>query len=157
MAAALLDASAMVAAFGAHQSAAARYHVLLRQAADERWSLSTTWPCVVEAAYLLSPPQRYTLLQWVGTGCVAVFPFAQEALQDLVPLMTRYTQEPRTEMDLADASLVAGVVDSLGAKAAVAWFDDADHAFHVRARSGRTDAQTRAAMLDAFEGWMNAL
>ena len=106
MAAALLDASAMVAAFGAHQSAAARYHVLLRQAADERWSLSTTWPCVVEAAYLLSPPQRYTLLQWVGTGCVAVFPFAQEALQDLVPLMTRYTQEPRTEMDLADASLV---------------------------------------------------
>ena len=96
----------MVAAFGAHQSAAARYHVLLRQAADERWSLSTTWPCVVEAAYLLSPPQRYTLLQWVGTGCVAVFPFAQEALQDLVPLMTRYTQEPRTEMDLADASLV---------------------------------------------------
>ena len=106
MAAALLDASAMVAAFGAHQSAAARYHMLLRQAADERWSLSTTWPCVVEAAYLLSPPQRYTLLQWVGTGCVAVFPFTQEALQDLVPLMTRYTQEPRTEMDLADASLV---------------------------------------------------
>ena len=60
----------------------------------------------MEAAYLLSPPQRYTLLQWGGTGCVAVFPFAQEALQDLVPLMTRYTQEPRTEMDLADASLV---------------------------------------------------
>ena len=106
MAAALLDASAMVAAFGAKQSAAARYHALLRQAADERWSLSTTWPCVVEAAYLVSPPQRYTLLQWVGTGCVAVFPFAQEALQDLVPLMQRYTHEPRTEMDLADASLV---------------------------------------------------
>ena len=35
-----------------------------------------------------------------------VFPFAQEALEDMVALMRRYTEAPRTEMDLADASLV---------------------------------------------------
>jgi len=28
-----------------------------------------------------------------------------------------------------------------------------DHAFHVRARSGRTDAQATAAMLDVMTAW----
>ena len=70
------------------------------------WSLSTTWPCVVEASCLLAPPQRYTFLRWVGAGARTVFPLPQEALDDHVALMRRYTQSPRTEMDLADASLV---------------------------------------------------
>ncbi|MBS0449142.1 MAG: PIN domain-containing protein [Proteobacteria bacterium] len=106
MASALVDASAMVAAFGLGQRHAQRYHDLLQLASLERWSLSTTWPCVVEAAYLVAPPQRCTLLSWLGAGAIAVFPFAQEALLDLVPLMERYTEAPRSEMDLADASLV---------------------------------------------------
>ena len=106
MASALIDASAMVAAFGARQANAARYLELFQLAALENWSLSTTWPCVVEASYLVTPPQRYTLLQWVASGAIAVFPFQQEVLAEFVPLMQRYTQTPRTEMDLADASLV---------------------------------------------------
>ena len=106
MAAVLVDAGPMVAAFGARQPRAAHYVDLFRQAAQRHWSLSTTWPCVVEASYLLSPPQRYTLLRWVGAGAVTVFPFPQEALEDFVALMQRFTESPRTEMDLADASLV---------------------------------------------------
>jgi predicted nucleic acid-binding protein len=106
MAAALVDAGPMVAAFGADQPQAARYIALFKHASERDWSLSTTWPCVVEASYLLSPPQRYTFLRWVGAGALAVFPFHQESLDDLVPLMETYTQAPRTEMDLADASLV---------------------------------------------------
>lgn len=106
MASALVDAGPMVAAFGLKQPSAARYHTLFKQAAEQQWSLFTTWPCVVEASYLLAPPQRYTLLRWVGAGALSVFPFAQEALDELVPLMQRYTEAPRTEMDLADASLV---------------------------------------------------
>ena len=106
MASALIDGSAMVATFGARQKNAARYHELFQLAALENWSLSTTWPCVVEASYLVMPPQRYTLLQWVATGAIAVFPFRQEDLAEFVPLMKQYTQTPRTEMDLADASLV---------------------------------------------------
>ena len=106
MTAALVDASAMVAAFGTRQPEAQHYADLLQVAAAERWSLSTTWPCVVEASYLLQPPRRYTFLRWVGAGALAVFPFGQEALDEFVELMDRYTETPRTEMDLADASLV---------------------------------------------------
>jgi len=106
MASALIDASAMVAVFGANEPAAERYQDLLELAALERWPLSTTWPCVVEASYLVPPPNRFALLNWLGRGAVAVFPFDQQALLDFVPLMQRYTERPRTEMDLADASLV---------------------------------------------------
>jgi predicted nucleic acid-binding protein len=106
MASALIDASAMVAAFNDNEPESERYQELLQLAALERWVLSTTWPCVVEASYLLPPPDRFALLTWLGRGGVAVFPFDQQALLDFVPLMQRYTERPRTEMDLADASLV---------------------------------------------------
>ena len=102
----------MVAIFGANQPRAAHYRALLRQAGDELWSLATTWPCVTEASYLLDPPQRYTLLRWVAAAGIAVFPFQQEDLDDMVALMQRYTESPRTEMDLADASLVWLAADS---------------------------------------------
>jgi predicted nucleic acid-binding protein len=106
MASALIDASVMVAVFAQREPQAERYRDLLALAALEHWSLSTTWPCVVEASYLVSPPQRFALLNWIGKGSVMVFPFEQNALLDFVPLMQRYTERPRTEMDLADASLV---------------------------------------------------
>jgi len=106
MASALIDASAMVAVFAPREPQAERYRDLLALAALEHWSLSTTWPCVVEACYLVSPPQRYALLSWIGQGGVMVFPIDQSALLDFVPQMQRYTEQPRTEMDLADASLL---------------------------------------------------
>ena len=105
-AAALVDAAALVAAFGANQKHGARYRDLFKQAASEGWSLSTTWPCVVEAGHLLDMPQRYTLLRWVAAGGVVVFPLPQEAIEEMVYSMVRYTDPPRTEMDLADASLL---------------------------------------------------
>ena len=106
MASALIDASAMVAVFGQGEPHADRYRDLLELAALESWSLSTTWPCVTEASYLVPPPNRFALLSWLGQGAVSVFPFQQESLLDFVPLMQRYTERLRTEMDLADASLV---------------------------------------------------
>lgn len=106
MASALIDASVMVAVFAPREPQAERYRDLLALAALEHWSLSTTWPCVVEACYLVPPPQRFALLNWIGKGGVMVFPFEQSVLLDVVPLMQRYTEKPRTEMDLADASLL---------------------------------------------------
>lgn len=108
----LVDAGAMVALFDRHEPYTAHYHALFQQAAAERWRLSTTWPCVVEASHLLAPARRYMLLRWVGEGGVTVFPFPQEALGDFVDLMKRYTEQPRTEMDLADASLVCLASDT---------------------------------------------
>ena len=59
-----------------------------------------------------------------------------------------------TRDELAELELVTSVVDGLGARATLALFDDADHSFHVRARSGSNDAKTREAMLDATCAWM---
>jgi uncharacterized protein len=58
-----------------------------------------------------------------------------------------------TRDELAELPLVTSLVQELGDRATLAVFDDADHSFHVRASSGRTDAQVREAMLDAVERW----
>ena len=59
-----------------------------------------------------------------------------------------------TRDELATLDLLKPVVERLGERARLELFDDADHAFHVRAKSGRTDAQVLAAMLDATASWM---
>ena len=59
-----------------------------------------------------------------------------------------------TRDDLADLTLLRPVVERLDKRATLQVFEDADHSFHVRARTGRTDAQLRAAMLDAVALWI---
>jgi predicted alpha/beta-hydrolase family hydrolase len=59
-----------------------------------------------------------------------------------------------TRDELASLDLLHPVLDALGAHATLELIDDADHSFHVRARSGRNDAQAREAMLDATVAWM---
>ena len=77
MTAALVDAGPMVALFGTRHPRAAHYIDLFRHAEEQQWSLSTTWPCVVEAGYLLSPPQRFTFLRWVAAGAITVLPLGR--------------------------------------------------------------------------------
>jgi predicted alpha/beta-hydrolase family hydrolase len=62
-----------------------------------------------------------------------------------------------TRDELADVPLLQVLVRQLGERATLKVFDDADHAFHVRARSGHTDAQTMEAMLDAMAAWARAI
>ncbi len=112
MPAALVDAGPLVALFGVNQPLAPHYRELLQQAGDELWTLATTWPCVTEACHLLDVPERYTLLRWIAASGITVFPFSHDDLQDMVALMRRYTESPRREMDLADASLVWLATDS---------------------------------------------
>ena len=59
-----------------------------------------------------------------------------------------------TRDELADVALMRTVVERLGQRAALQLFDDADHSFHVRARSGRTDQQVLDSMLDAIVAWI---
>ena len=59
-----------------------------------------------------------------------------------------------TRDELADPDLVGAVVGRLGPRATLSWVDDADHAFHVRAVSGRNDRQARDTMLDAMVDWL---
>ena len=58
-----------------------------------------------------------------------------------------------TRDELAELALLQGVVKSLGVKAELHLEDDADHAFHVRARSGRTDAQVVQSLATAIATW----
>ena len=55
---------------------------------------------------------------------------------------------------LAHLDQLEPVCAALGPRATLTLFDDADHSFHVAARSGRTDKQVRAAMLDALVAWV---
>lgn len=61
-----------------------------------------------------------------------------------------------TRDELADVALMRTVTERLGEPAALQVFEDADHSFHVRARSGRTDRQVLDSMLDAIDAWITA-
>ena len=54
---------------------------------------------------------------------------------------------------LADLPLMKASVADLGELATLRVIEGADHAFHVLARSGRTDAQAMGEMLAAFMAW----
>jgi len=55
---------------------------------------------------------------------------------------------------LAAMRLLAPVIERLGDMAALAPVLDADHAFHVPVRSGRTDMQALAEALDTLAAWI---
>lgn len=55
---------------------------------------------------------------------------------------------------LAEPALLQPLVARLGKRATLALVPDADHSFHVPARSGRTDAEVMAQMLDVLAGWI---
>lgn len=50
--------------------------------------------------------------------------------------------------------MFAGHPARRSARATLKLFADADHSFHVPARTGRKDADVRAEMLDALVGWI---
>lgn len=57
---------------------------------------------------------------------------------------------------LAQLDLLEGVVAGLGARATLELAAEADHSFHVPARTGRKDADVLAALLDSAATWMAA-
>lgn len=58
--------------------------------------------------------------------------------------------------DLAHLELLEPAIASLGARATLVVLADADHAFHVPARSGRKDDDVLAEALDALARWIDA-
>ena len=56
---------------------------------------------------------------------------------------------------LATLAEVEPLCQALGSRAALRLFQDADHSFHVPARTGRTDVQLRSELLDAAAGWIS--
>jgi hypothetical protein len=114
----LIDAGPLVALFASDDRHHERVDAQVASMAAEGLRLVTTWPCVVEAAYLLDPPHRFELLRWIELGGVQVYPFESHHLADMVGWMRRYTEAGKREMDFADASLYwlaveTGIIDVL--------------------------------------------
>lgn len=57
----------------------------------------------------------------------------------------------------ARVSLLRSLIARLGSRATLELFKDADHAFHVPARTGRTDAQVRTELAASLAAWMKAV
>jgi hypothetical protein len=58
---------------------------------------------------------------------------------------------------LAELDHLRPLCAGLGSRADLRLFPDADHAFHVPARSGQTDTQVRGEILDAIADWTEGL
>jgi predicted alpha/beta-hydrolase family hydrolase len=59
-----------------------------------------------------------------------------------------------TKDTLAELPLLQQTVQNLGDRATLVLAEDADHAFHVPARTGRKDPDVLAALLDGVAAWM---
>jgi predicted alpha/beta-hydrolase family hydrolase len=74
-----------------------------------------------------------------------------EHLRDVkIPML--FLQGTRDE--LAKLELLQPLIDQLGTRATLKLLQDADHSFHVPARTGRKDVEVRAEMLDALATWI---
>jgi uncharacterized protein len=58
-----------------------------------------------------------------------------------------------TRDDLADVELIGGTTKQLGERTSLHLVQGADHSFRVPVRSGRTPAEVRSEMRDAFIAW----
>jgi fermentation-respiration switch protein FrsA (DUF1100 family) len=62
-----------------------------------------------------------------------------------------------TRDEFASLDYLQPLVKRLGSRATLKLFDDADHSFHVPARTGRKDADVLAEMLDALAAWIDGV
>jgi predicted alpha/beta-hydrolase family hydrolase len=62
-----------------------------------------------------------------------------------------------TRDNLAELTLMEPVVASLGPSASLHLVREADHSFHVLARSGRNDREVMKEILDTFSTWIGAI
>jgi predicted nucleic acid-binding protein len=101
----LIDSGPLIALFAVDDHHHARFDALVKELSVGGLRLITTWPCIVEASYLLEIPQRFEMLKWIELGGAVVYPFEPAHLGDIVRWMRRYGERGKREMHLADASL----------------------------------------------------
>jgi uncharacterized protein len=62
-----------------------------------------------------------------------------------------------TRDEFAESQLLVSLIERLGERATLRLIEQADHSFHVPARSGRKDAEARAELLEALAGWTRTI
>jgi uncharacterized protein len=100
----LLDSGPLIALFAVDDKHHEHYDQLVTSLSGGGLRMLTTWPCIVEASYLLDLPHRFEMLHWIELGGAVVYPFEAHHLGDMLEWMRKYSKGKR-EMDLADASL----------------------------------------------------
>jgi uncharacterized protein len=101
----LIDSGPLIALFAVDDRHHPRFDAIVKDLSARGLRLLTTWPCIVEASYLLEIPRRFEMLKWIELGGVTVYPVEPVNLGDIVRWMRRYSEAGKREMDLADASL----------------------------------------------------
>lgn len=101
----IIDAGPLIALFAVDDANYQHYDDLIATLSPQGLRLITTWPCIVEASYILDDTHRFELLHWIEIGGVIVYPFGPEDLGAMTSLMKKYTEPKKREMDFADASL----------------------------------------------------
>ena len=78
---------------------------------------------------------------------------AKHLFETKIPML--FLQGDRDEF--AHLALLQSVTERLGARATLKLFPEADHSFHVPARSGRKDSEVMADLLDFMKNWMESV
>ncbi|MGH8613012.1 MAG: type II toxin-antitoxin system VapC family toxin [Gammaproteobacteria bacterium] len=97
----LVDAGPLIALFDKGEREHMRVVRFLKE--GFRGALITTWPVIVEAAYMLGKEGRRAMFIWIARGAVAVENMSSADLSVINSLMDKYADLP---MDFADASLL---------------------------------------------------
>ena len=58
--------------------------------------------------------------------------------------------------EFANLDLLEPLIERLGKRATLKLLTDADHSFHVPARTGRNDAQVRSELLRELKVWIDS-
>lgn len=101
----IIDAGPLISLFAVDDTNHQYYDDLITEISPKGLRLITTWPCIVEASYILDDVHRFEMLHWIEIGGVIVYPFGPEDLGTMTSLMKKYTEPKKSEMDFADASL----------------------------------------------------
>jgi predicted alpha/beta-hydrolase family hydrolase len=138
-------------------------HATVRAAARQAGRLAPTLPLVAggksfggrmtSQAQAASPLPGVLGLAFLGFPLHPAKRPSEERAKHLfdVSLPMLFLQGARDQ--LADTGLLSSVTRRLGERASLHLIADADHSFHVPARTGRRDADVRGEMLEALAAW----
>jgi len=101
----IIDVGPLIALFAVDDANYQYYDDLITTLSPQGLRLIATWPCIVEASYILDDTHRFEMLHWIEIGGVIVYPFGPEDLGPMTSLMKQYTEPKKRDMDFADASL----------------------------------------------------
>ena len=112
---------------------------------------------------MTSQAQAASPLPGVGSLAFLGFPLhpagrpADERAKHLAGVQVRMLFLQGTRDALAEVQLLRSLAERLGERATLKLFEDADHSFHVPARTGRKDADVRSELLDALAEWIRGV